>query len=130
MGHVINAVDITADHSEAVDVAVAEEDGVGDIPSHIHIKIIQNPINTIKINAGIIEASPEREDGKVEVEVSTTKKLTTKRFRNVQTPQTSEIKIYLQNRTINHAITITAIITTNKQAQNRSYAGTATVPIM
>ena len=136
MGHVINAVDITADHSEAVDVAedadvaVVEEDGVGDIPSLIQININQIPINTIKTSVGIIEEVPKREDGvEVEVEVSTTNKLTTKRFRNVLTPQTNEIKILRRSHTINLAI-IAITTTINKQTQNRSYAGTAIVPIM
>ena len=123
----INAVDITADHFEAVDAdedAVEDEavsEGVGDIPSLIQINIIQNPITIIKIKAGIIEEVPEREDGEVEeVKVEPTKKLT-KRSRNVTTLNLKEIKIQRQS----HIIKQITIIIKGRQTQSRSYAGIA-----
>ena len=99
----INTVDITADHSEAVDVGVdvvvdaGDGEDVGDIPSPIsnQIKINSNQINNDsnriedgRAGATLVRAHSKRLEGTAEVEV------VTPTTQNVTTPQTTKgIKI-------------------------------------
>ena len=133
----INAVDITADHSEAgdvgADVVVVAGNGkdVGDIPSPISNQIKTNSNQTINIFNQIEDGAAEvtqtsahskslEETGEVEVTTTT---------RNVTKPQTTNaIKIYHQSLTINQITTTITI--TSRRMRSRNDAGIAIALIM